>query len=138
MAREFTAVGFFARWVFALALVIATYNPTQYSFVQWATNSSTQFGPLIALAGLVLLILWVIFLRATLRSLGLIGIALGAALFGCIVWLFVDLGWLDMESTAALTWVALVLISLMLAVGLSWSHVRRRLSGQFDVDETDD
>lgn len=138
MAREFTAVGFFARWVFALALVGATYNPTQYSFVQWATHESTQFGPLIALAGLVLLILWVIFLRATLRSLGLVGIALGAALFGCFVWLLVEQGWLSMDSTTALTWVALVLISLILAIGLSWSHVRRRLSGQFDVDETDD
>ncbi|MFK7977655.1 MAG: DUF6524 family protein [Halioglobus sp.] len=138
MAREFTAVGFFARWIFALALVAATYNPTQYSFVQWAMNEATVFGPIIALAGLVLLICWLIFLRATFRSLGVLGIALGAALFGCFVWLLVDLGWLDMESTQALTWVALVLVSLILAVGLSWSHVRRRLSGQFDVDETDD
>lgn len=138
MAREFTAVGFLGRWIFALALVAATYNPTQYSFVQWAMDAGTTFGPVIALAGLVLLICWLIFLRATFRSLGVIGIALGAALFGCFVWLFVDMGWLDMESTQALTWIALVLVSLILAVGLSWSHVRRRLSGQFDVDETDD
>lgn len=138
MAKEFNAVGFLARWVFALLLVVATYNPTQYSFVQWTMDSSTQFGPLIALAGIVLLIFWMIFLRATFRSLGVLGIALGAALFGCVVWLLVDMGWLDMESTEAMTWVALVLMSLILAVGLSWSHVRRRITGQFDVDETDD
>ena len=138
MAREFTAVGFLTRWIFALALVAATYNPTEYSFVQWAMDAGTTFGPVIALAGLVLLICWLIFLRATFRSLGVIGIALGAALFGCFVWLLIDMGWLDMESTQALTWVALVLVSLILAIGLSWSHVRRRLSGQFDVDETDD
>jgi hypothetical protein len=50
----------------------------------------------------------------------------------------IDLGWLDMESTAAMTWAALVVISILLALGLSWSHVRRRITGQFDVDETDD
>lgn len=138
MASQFGAGGFFIRWVFAIILVFATYNPTEYSFVQWATDESTRFGPLIALAGIALLIGWLIFLRATFRSLGLIGIALGAALFGCLVWLMIDLGWLDMESTAAMTWAALVVMSILLAVGLSWSHVRRRVSGQFDVDETDD
>lgn len=138
MAREFGASGFLVRWVFAIILVVATYNPTEYSFVQWASAPTTEFGPQIALAGLVLLICWLIFLRATFRSIGLIGVALGAALFGCLVWLFVDLGWLDLDSTTALTWVALVLISLLLAVGLSWSHVRRRVTGQIDVDETDD
>lgn len=136
MAREFNVGGFFMRWVFALALVIGTYNPTPYCFYAWVQES--EFGPAIALAGLVLLICWLIFLRATLRSLGLLGIALGAALFSCVVWLFVDLGWLSMEATDTLTWIALVLIALMLAIGLSWSHVRRRLTGQFDVDETDD
>lgn len=138
MAKEFNALGFVARWAFALVLVIATYNPTEYSFVSWALGDSAEFGPGIALAGLVLLICWIIFLRATLRSLGLLGIALGAALFACVIWLFVDLDWLSMESTDTLTWIALVLISVILAVGISWSHVRRRLTGQFDVDETDD
>lgn len=138
MAREFNALGFITRWLFALLLVMATYNPTEYSYFSWAMGDTAKFGPVIALAGLILLICWVIFLRATLRSLGLVGIAMGAAVFGCLVWLFIDLGWLDVDSTAALTWIALVLLSLILAVGLSWSHVRRRLSGQFDVDETDD
>lgn len=138
MAKEFNALGFLARWVFALVLVIATYNPTPYSFVSWALGDSAEFGPAVALAGLALLICWLIFLRATLRSLGLLGIGLGAALFACVIWLFVDLGWLNMESTDVLTWIALVLISLILAVGISWSHVRRRLTGQFDVDDTDD
>ncbi|MGB5773274.1 MAG: DUF6524 family protein [Sedimenticolaceae bacterium] len=32
----------------------------------------------------------------------------------------------------------LVLLSAILAVGMSWSHIRRRLTGQIDVDEVDD
>ncbi len=138
MASEFNALGFLGRWVFALALVFGTYNPTAYSYISWIAAEGTEFGPVIALVGIILLIGWIIFLRATLRSLGLLGIGLGAALFGCLIWLLIDLGWLSLEQTGALTWIALVLISLILATGMSWSHVRRRLTGQFDVDETDD
>lgn len=138
MASEFNAMGFLGRWVFALALVLGTYNPTDYSYFSWIAGEGTEFGPIIALVGVALLICWIIFLRATLRSLGVVGICLGAAFFGCLIWLFIDLGWLSLEETGALTWVSLVLLSLILAAGMSWSHVRRRLTGQFDVDEVDD
>ncbi|MFT7263982.1 MAG: hypothetical protein ACI9A2_002050 [Halioglobus sp.] len=50
----------------------------------------------------------------------------------------VDFGLINMEATGVLTYVALVLLSLILAIGMSWSHIRRRLSGQFDVDDRDD
>ena len=78
------------------------------------------------------------FIRATFMSMGWLGITLGAALFGCIVWLMVDLGWLSLDSEGTIAWIVLIILSLILAVGMSWSHIRRRLSGQFDVDEKDD
>ena len=40
--------------------------------------------------------------------------------------------------TRTIAWVVLVILSLVLATGMSWSHIRRRMSGQFDVDEKDD
>ena len=52
--------------------------------------------------------------------------------------LFVDLGWLRLEADGAMTWVVLAVLSLILAVGMSWSHIRRRLTGQVDVDELED
>jgi hypothetical protein len=138
MATEFSAGGFLVRWIFALILVFGTYNPTDYSFVSWIMAEGTQFSPVIAVVGILLLIGWTIFLRATLMSLGLVGIALGLALFGAIVWMMVDFGVINVEATGVLTYVALVLLSLILAVGMSWSHIRRRLTGQFDVDDRDD
>ena len=71
-------------------------------------------------------------------SMGWLGVSLGAALFACIIWLFVDLGWLSLDSSSLLGYLALLLLSLILATGMSWSHIRRRLTGQFDVDEMDD
>ena len=138
MATEFNIGSFIGRWVFAAVLVFGTYNPTQYSYIGWVFAEGTTFGPLVALAGVALLIAWIIFLRATFLSMGWLGIILGAALFGCVIWLFIDLGWLDLDSPSEISWVVLVFLSLILAVGMSWSHIRRRLTGQFDVDDIED
>ncbi len=138
MSKQFNAVSFLGRLVFALALVLGTYNPTDYSYFSWILSETTRFGPVPALVGVILLIAWIVYLRATFLSLGWLGIILGAALFGCVVWLLVDIGWLALDSGQAITWVALLLIALILAVGMSWSHIRRRLSGQQDVDDVED
>ena len=138
MATEFNAGSFIGRWVFALALVMGTYNPTEYSYISWVFSESASFEPIIVGAGIALLIGWIIYLRATFMSMGWLGVILGSALFACLIWLLIDLGWLSLESPGSITWVALVLLSLILATGMSWSHVRRRLTGQFDVDEVDD
>jgi len=138
MATEFNAGSLLGRWVFALALVLGTYNPTQWCYFNWVTAEGTTFGPVVAIVGIVLLIAWIIFLRATFMSMGWLGIVLEAALFACVVWLMVDLGWLSLDSGGAIAWVVLVILSLILAVGMSWSHIRRRMTGQFDVDDMDD
>lgn len=138
MATEFNTGSFVGRWIFAMALVLGTYNPTQWCYYDWALSESTTFGPIVAIVGILLLIGWIIFLRATFMSMGWLGIILGGALFGCVVWLLVDQQWLSLESEGAIAWVVLIILSLILAVGMSWSHIRRRMSGQFDVDEKDD
>jgi len=138
MNRSFGADGFFVRWVFSLLLVLGTYNPSPFSYLGWLLSEGFSFGPVPALVGVLLLTLWVIFLRATFLSLGWLGIILGAALFGCLIWLLVDLGLLSLNSTGALTWISLILLSLLLGLGLSWSHIRRRITGQVDVDDMED
>ena len=138
MANEFNIGSFFARWLFAALLVFGTYNPTDYSYLSWLLAEETELGPIVALVGVVLLIAWIVFLRATFLSLGWLGICLGAALFGCVLWLLVDVGLLSLDSTSATTWLVLLVLSLILATGMSWSHIRRRLTGQFDVDDIED
>ncbi|MFT7176327.1 MAG: hypothetical protein ACJAUG_002332, partial [Halioglobus sp.] len=62
MATEFSAGSFLGRWIFALILVFGTYNPTDYSFISWITAEGTQFSPVIAVVGVLLLIGWTMFL----------------------------------------------------------------------------
>ena len=130
--------GIAIRFVFALALVLCTYNPSEYSYFHWFKNTLPSFTPILAISGVVLIIGWVIYIRATFRSLGPIGLTLAALLFAAIIWLFIDMGWLSMDSFTAISWILLVILSAILAVGMSWSHIRRRFSGQMDVDEIDE
>jgi hypothetical protein len=102
------------------------------------TVTTGSFDPLQALAGVALAIGWVMFLRATHRSLGTIGLILTSLFFAALIWLLIDRGILDPDSGAAISWIVLVTIAAILAVGMSWSHIRRRLSGQVDVDDVDD
>ena len=138
MSTEFTAGSFLGRWVFAIILVFGTYNPSGYSYISWLLAEGTEFGPVLAIVGLVLLIGWVIYVRTTFLSMGWLGIILGSALFASIIWLLVNLGWLSLDSTSVITYLVLLLLSLILATGMSWSHIRRRMTGQFDVDDMDD
>ena len=134
MARsDFTIGSFFLRFLFALALVFLTYNPTDYSWVGYLQSDIAAVYK--AASGIVLLIGWVMFLRATWRSLGPIGTALAIAFFGILIWLFIEWGFFALDDTVVVQWVVLFVLAGVLAVGMSWSHVRRKLSGQYDTDE---
>jgi hypothetical protein len=83
----------------------------------------------------VLLIGWIVFFRATWRSLGPFGLILTSGFFGTLTWLLVDRGVVAAGSTQTILWIALVSLAGVLSIGMSWSHVRRRLAGQYDTDE---
>ena len=90
-----------------------------------------------AFAGVLLLIGWVILIRATLGSLGLFGIILAAAFFGILIWLVIDIFNLDAANFRFISYIIEIMIASVLSIGVSWSHVRRRVSGQLDTDELD-
>jgi hypothetical protein len=139
VTREFNLTSFLWRLAASLVLVVSTYNPTGLSYFSWLRSAvadpERSLGPGHFVVGMVLVIGWTIFVVATRKSLGTVGSVLGAALIGGIVWW---LSWNDIVavgSGAALTWVVIICLSLLLAVGLSWSHVWRRLTGQYEVDD---
>jgi len=91
--------------------------------------------PVKVVVGIVVLILCIVFLRATWRSIGPIGVGLSAAFFAAFIWMLFYYDLLAAEQTTLLTYVGLVVVATIMAVGLSWSHIRRRLSGQLDTDD---
>lgn len=142
MAQKFNSQGFLLRFIFALVLVYVTYNPTGFSYYHWAKDvligDGTFLSPPFALISIILLIGWTIYLRATFRSLGGFGLLLALAFFAIIIWWLVDLGLLGINNVSVFSYIVLFLIAAVLAVGMSWSHIRRRLSGQADMDDVDE
>lgn len=130
-------MGFFIRWLFAFALVAATFNPTKWNYFRWASENYSEQLPLAVLLGLILFICYVIYLRATLRSIGGFGMFLVTAVVAAIGWVLYDYGMLSIDNTNMLVWLGIFAMSVVLGIGLSWSFVRRALSGQYDVDDAD-
>jgi hypothetical protein len=130
---NFTPASFAIRFLSAFVLVFLTYNPSGFSWLHWL-NSEVDLVYKVA-AGLILLVGWVMFLRATWNSLGPLGTLLAAAVFAVVIWLLIEWGLLTLGSASVTIWALEFILTGVLAVGMSWSHIRRRLSGQYDTDE---
>lgn len=131
-------MGFLLYWLFAFVLLAATYNPTQWNYVRWTMTNYEDRLSIAVLAGLILLIGYIIYLRATLRSIGLFGMLLVLAVAGTLIWVLFDQGLINLSNPTVNTWIGIAVLSVVLAIGLSWSIVRRTLSGQSDMDDVAD
>jgi hypothetical protein len=134
---EFGFKDFLWRLVFSVALVLATFNPTGHSYYHWLAQSLPSVQPLVVVAGIALLGAWIFFVRSTMAAIGTLGLVLLLALFSAIVWWVVSQGWLDTSNRSAMAWVVLLILGLVLGIGMSWSHVRRGVTGQASVDRID-
>ncbi len=123
------------RFLSALLLVFLTYNPSKFSYYHWGiVEMVDHFSVAKVFIGIVLIIGWAIFLRATSRSLGKLGLILTTGFFVTLVLLLQQLGF-KVTSLDGIVYVVLVILAAIMTVGMSWSHIRRRLTGQVDVDE---
>lgn len=131
-------MGFVLRWAMAFVLLSATFNPTEWNYVRWAQMRFDDQMPLTILLGLLLMVGYIIYLRATLRSIGGFGMGLVMAIVAAGLWVLYDYGILRLDNPSFNVWLGLLALSLVLGIGLSWSHVRRKLSGQADMDDVDE
>ena len=135
---EISWSGFGFRLLFAVLLVFGTYNPEGLSFYHWVIEGTSSSMPVKIFTGLLILTGWTIYIRATRNSLGMFGMFLALGLFVSLVWMLIDWGVFTADSSRVVTYIVLLALSFLLAVGITWSHIRRRITGQMDVDELED
>ncbi len=128
---------FISRVLASILIVFATYNPAGYSYFHWLRGGFETNLPLKVLVGLVLLIAYVVLIRATLNSIRIAGVVLVGLLVAAIVWSMTYYGVLSLSQPGVIDWIILIGVGLILGVGLSWAIIRRRLSGQYVVDEAE-
>ena len=104
--------GFFLRWLFALLLIMVTFNPTGYSLFHWVWPFANEQLPLKILVMVVVLACYIFYVSASMKSLGALGIVVVFAFCAMIL-----------------------MLSLVLGLGVSWSHIKKRITGQFDTDD---
>jgi len=134
MFESFGIQRFVTRWLAAMFLVLASYNPSGYSYYHWISELDAGNWVLKLLIGVVLAILYATFGLATQRSLGRLGIAAWLLFFAVVTWTIIDLGLLRIAGSGTVATIVLVNLANLLAVGVSWSYVRARLSGQADTN----
>ncbi len=131
-------MGFLIRWAFAFGLLAATFNPTEWNYVRWSLANYTTELPMAVLLGLLLVIAYIIYLRATLHSIGMLGMFLVSSVVAALGWVLYDRGLLSLTNSSVNVWIGIFAMSVVLGIGLSWSFVRRALSGQVDVSESNE
>jgi hypothetical protein len=141
LVESLTPKGILSRFFFALILVYATWNPWGKSFVHWVilpffgsgTGEASAGAPLKFLLAVVLVAGWAVYLQSTRRALGMAGAILVAAICGGLVWLLTSWNVLAMQGDV-ISHVVLLCTAILLTVGMSWSHLSRRMTGQTDTD----
>jgi tetrahydromethanopterin S-methyltransferase subunit E len=134
MFESFGIQRFVTRWLAAMFLVLATYNPSGYSYYHWVSELDIGNWMLKLLVAVVLAILYATFGLATRRSLGRLGITAWLVFFAVVTWMMIDFGLIRIAGSGSVVTIALVDLANLLAIGLSWSYVRARLSGQSDTN----
>ena len=126
-------MGMILRILFALAIVIATWNPTGWSYVQWALIDTSTFDATKALVGVLLLAAWLMCIRATWVSLGLMGLVLAAIVIGVFVWWLLSMGIVSSDQRT-MQWIGVIAIGVVLGIGMGWSLFRAKATGVVETD----
>src|SRR5262245_18443214 len=104
---------FLLRLAAAAVVVFDTFNPTGHSYVHWVAPTFPHIEPLQAVAGVALLIGWILHLRATVFSLGGLGVLLAAAFLAAVLWLLISWGWIRMDRSDTVACVVLSMITVL-------------------------
>ena len=115
-----------------MLLVSGTYNPSGYSYYHWVVDTGTEHwvGKFFVLAALVAC--FAVCINATIRSLGLLLGPQLVLLLATLIWFAADRGWIDMSDWLQRTLAIQTCLVLLLGIGVSFSIIRYRLSGQMD------
>jgi hypothetical protein len=130
-------MGILLRWLGAFLLLAAIFNPTRWNYVTWARANWADQMPLIVFTGLILAVIAMVYLVSTMRSIGILGALVIVAIFAAGLWVLTDWGLLGLANSALNIWLGIFALSLILGIGMSWSILRQRLSGQQTTDEVD-
>ncbi len=125
------------RILVAAIVVFGSYNPTGKSVYHWVTGHENMTDAWVILVAIIAILLNIALLIAAWKALGFLGTTIVLILFGALVYLSFQENWVG-ENSDSVQWLALILYSIYLGVGLAGAIIWRRATGQVVVDDADD
>jgi len=126
------------RLLIAAIVVFSTYNPSGKSIFHWIQNHDDPTNAWVVLVGIVFVLMHFALLIAAWKALGKLGIFIVIILFAALVYLSLQEGWVSPENLESVQWLALILYSVFLGIGLAGAIIWRRATGQIITDEAPD
>lgn len=126
------------RLLVAAVVVFATYNPSGNSVFHWIKNHDDPTNAWVVLVGIIFVLMHVALLIAAWKALGKVGVIIVLILFAALVYLSLQEGWVAPENLESIQWLALILYSVFLGIGLAGAIIWRRATGQIVTDEAHD
>lgn len=120
---------FVIRFVLCLFIVFATYNPSGLSWWHWVKDTEGMW-PYKTFSGILVVIAYSVILMVSRKAFDLLGLLLVSGLAASAVWIVFDLELFSPYTDAVVTVIYEVAIATVMAMGLSYSHIRSQLSGQ--------
>lgn len=127
-----------SRMLIAAIVVFTTYNPSGNSIFHWIKNNENPTDAWVILVAIIAIIANIALLIAAWKALGKVGTIIVVIFFAALVYLSLQEGWVTAGNTVSLEWLALILYSTFLGIGLSGAIIWRRATGQVVTDEADD
>ena len=131
-SRNFGMSNLLVRFIYTTLWIFITYNPLGYSVVHWVL---AEPGPLSVGSALILMIGWGVMLWLAWLGIGFTGILLSLVVTLLLLWMAIDANLIRFSDTSWNLVIAELVIAVVVTLGLSWGHLRRRLSGQFSTDD---
>lgn len=125
------------RVIVAAIVILSTYNPTGTSIFHWITAHPDPTDAWVMLLAVVTIVVNLGLLVAAWNALEKVGSIVCAVLFAAVIYLSFQEGWVSVDSRNSIQWLALILYSVFLGVGLAGAILWRRATGQVAVESLD-
>lgn len=133
-APRFLVKHFVVRWLFIFGLMMATYNPTGYCYVDWLSSEVSGFLPVKVFVGVCLFIVHLFVLSMALRTFSWSGILWSITFFSALSWAGYSLGVRLPTFGLTMMWIQIATTT-SLAGGVSLALIRQHISGQITPSE---
>ena len=126
------------RLLISAVVVFTSYNPSGNSVFHWVRYNDNPTDAWVILGAIVAVLANFALIIAAWKALGMVGTTIVLIFFGALVYLSLQEGWVESGNYASLQWLALILYSGFLGIGLSGAIIWRRVTGQVVTDEAGD